>query len=394
MPYTPQSWANSPATSSPLTAARLAHIETQHAQALADVAADVSDSGSDIGAALSATFVSVDGTPADGDAIVWDDIAGEWVPAPVEGGGAALTVLSEAEGNTGTATTARAISAERLKQQIEEHGITVIPGAVVRGVIVATGSEARPAGSDVVVWIDPSNLGATNKLSTDPLINPGALDAEFIRDTIGATLVAGTNVTVTVNDGADTITIAATGGGSSLQEAPRLTGRFHYPTGLNPASMDGSGLFTADAAQWWMFDGAGYTYDAICAWVRTAGAGGALLRFAVYAVAADGYPGSLIVDAGTIDASVAAENIKTFTPTVLNGWVWGVLTCNDTAVRITKAWNPTTFPYGVTKDDPSELRSFLRQSGYPPGTAFPSTALTSGRSWQTEGPLCSIRRSA
>jgi hypothetical protein len=40
---------------------------------------------------------------------------------------------------------------------------------------------------------------------------------EQARDAIGTALVAGTNVTITVNDGADTITIAstATGGGDS-----------------------------------------------------------------------------------------------------------------------------------------------------------------------------------
>lgn len=37
--------------------------------------------------------------------------------------------------------------------------------------------------------------------------------AEYVRDVVAATLVEGSNVTLTVNDGADTITIAATGGG-------------------------------------------------------------------------------------------------------------------------------------------------------------------------------------
>lgn len=36
---------------------------------------------------LTGTFVAVEGEPSDGDAIVWDETAGEWVPAPVAGGG-------------------------------------------------------------------------------------------------------------------------------------------------------------------------------------------------------------------------------------------------------------------------------------------------------------------
>lgn len=47
--------------------------------------------------------------------------------------------------------------------------------------------------------------------------------AEFVRDTIGATIVAGANVTVTVNDVANTITIASTGGGSGDPEFIRDT---------------------------------------------------------------------------------------------------------------------------------------------------------------------------
>lgn len=38
-----------------------------------------------------------------------------------------------------------------------------------------------------------------------------AADPEYIRDTVSAALVAGTGVSISVNDGADTITLTATG---------------------------------------------------------------------------------------------------------------------------------------------------------------------------------------
>lgn len=57
-----------------------------------------------------------------------------------------------------------------------------------------------------------TNLAA----SLDPYITGGGggggTDAEIVRDTIGAALVAGTNITITVNDAANTITIDASGG--------------------------------------------------------------------------------------------------------------------------------------------------------------------------------------
>lgn len=48
--------------------------------------------------------------------------------------------------------------------------------------------------------------------------------AEAIRDTVSATLVAGANVTVTVDDALDTITIAASGGGGAVDSVNGETG--------------------------------------------------------------------------------------------------------------------------------------------------------------------------
>jgi hypothetical protein len=62
------------------------------------------------------------------------------------------------------------------------------------------------------------DLAADRWYPADPT---GGLDAEAVRDTIGAALVAGSNITITVNDAGDTITIAATGGSSFTAEDAR-----------------------------------------------------------------------------------------------------------------------------------------------------------------------------
>ncbi|MDR6907462.1 cell pole-organizing protein PopZ [Agromyces sp. 3263] len=59
-----------------------------------------------------------------------------------------------------------------------------------------------------------TNVTITPNDGSDTItIAAAGLDAEGVRDTIGAALVAGTNVSISVNDGSDTITISASGGG-------------------------------------------------------------------------------------------------------------------------------------------------------------------------------------
>lgn len=57
---------------------------------------------------------------------------------------------------------------------------------------------------------------------------------EDIRDVVGATLVAGSNITITVNDAADTITISGTGGGPVPQPGPNDF-RYGLSTQSDPA---------------------------------------------------------------------------------------------------------------------------------------------------------------
>lgn len=75
-------------------------------------------------------------------------------------------------------------------------------------------NESHAAG-ETITAADMNALAAlANDLDADALRTAAA--PELIRDTIGTALVAGSNVTITPNDGSDTITIAATGGAALL----------------------------------------------------------------------------------------------------------------------------------------------------------------------------------
>jgi hypothetical protein len=100
-------------------------------------------------------------------------------------------------------------------------------------VIAAILSYGGGGGSSVTIDSDGSLVvdGVTVELATDGQIAgllSSAAAPELIRDTIASALVQGTNMTITVNDGADTITLAAAssgGGGGGTGAAPNaLTG--------------------------------------------------------------------------------------------------------------------------------------------------------------------------
>jgi hypothetical protein len=81
--------------------------------------------------------------------------------------------------------------------------------------------------------------GITGKLDTSAA-------PELIRDTIGTALVAGTNVTITVNDAGDTITIDASGGGGGAAQEVRHSndGTYDYTGTAANGTAEGSSGWT------------------------------------------------------------------------------------------------------------------------------------------------------
>lgn len=120
-----------------------------------------------------------------------------------------LPVPSTREVNTGTGLTGGGTLLEnRLIEAVYGTGADT----------VARGSDTRFGKWDLFTGTATTN-GQTPVYSTaDGLFHPGTppatMDAEQVRDIMGVALVAGANVTITVNDAGDTITIASSGGGT------------------------------------------------------------------------------------------------------------------------------------------------------------------------------------
>ncbi len=141
---------------------------------------------------------------------------------------------------------------------------TVTPGADDFIPFINDGSTtATPAKVEATYFASAAALtsGLAGKADTSALTSGLAakLDTtaapELIRDTMATALVAGPNITITPNDGADTITIAASGGGGAVPNTytdPTATvgptvfeNFFHFPPGFKFLSNIGTyGVFT------------------------------------------------------------------------------------------------------------------------------------------------------
>jgi hypothetical protein len=129
-----------------------------------------------------------------------------------------------------------------LQQLLKEKKITddLAEGAVqgTRQVIAGDGLTGGGDLSDDRTLNVGAGTGIT--VSADAV----AADPEYIRDIIGTALVAGTNITITVNDGSDTITIASSGGSGSEWTEIKLTSDYVNATTSFTLVTDGTHSFS------------------------------------------------------------------------------------------------------------------------------------------------------
>ena len=101
-----------------------------------------------------------------------------------------------------------------MKSVIRHDGVPTISqfaGAPGPAIVIDTNTGTQ-------YWLD-----AGDTVTAVPRGSGGGLTTEQVDDRVAALLVAGTNVTLTYNDAAGTLTVAASGGGSS--------GNSYFPSG-------------------------------------------------------------------------------------------------------------------------------------------------------------------
>lgn len=163
---------------------------------------------------------------------------------------------------------------------------------------------------------------------------------ELIRDTIGTALVAGSGITITVNDPSDTITIAASGAAGPTLVMKTANENVASSTTLQD---DDHLFFSVDANSTYVFRGVFWITAALAADVKFAATApsGATLLFAVSGNGVARNDGLVQMGATQTSGAAIATGANT-TANIMQGWFEGTVTTSSTAGTLQIQWAQNT----------------------------------------------------
>ena len=157
------------------------------------------------------------------------------------------------------------------------------------------------------------------------------VDSEYIQDLVGAMLLAGSGATVTYDDVAGTVTIAASGGSGGWQ-GPDPASLQWVTNPFMISNRDGTGASMPSAAKLWVPVRGSYTIDQCALQVNT-GVASSTATVAIYADDNGRPAASALATFPAIDCSSSGTKTATHgtPPTVSSPGFWAGVTLSDTA---------------------------------------------------------------
>jgi hypothetical protein len=256
---------------------------------------------------------------------------------------------------------------------------------------------ALVAGSGITVTVnDPSDtitVAATGTvIGTHTHVGADVTDfAEVTDDRLNALLVAGSGITLTYNDAANTLTVASSVSAGAPPHPRWVTGRYYGIQEIGRIQFTGGSLLTANRLYLTpLMVPAAVTVDRIGVQV-TAAAATTNVRLGIYGDFSAAGSAALLLDAGTVDSSTTGGKELTISQALSAGWSWlAVISNGAPQVNSVSGWfGPNVHSHssiGGTATDAGWVKDGT--GGY---TALPSTFTIAGATSFTSAPVPMVR---
>ncbi|MGW5239501.1 hypothetical protein ACWEOW_11260 [Monashia sp. NPDC004114] len=202
------------------------------------------------------------------------------------------------------------------------------------------------------------------------------LDLEYVQDQVAAMLVAGSNITLTYNDPAGTITVASSAAaGLHVPQIAVAAGAYCVTDPYRSAFTTGpAGNVGGEASGYQWSTGRTLTVDSVTLENTSAGAASTFSRFMIYSALANGKIDALVWDSGQEAQDVTGIKTLSTSLTINPGTYWtiSVRAAGGGTAANYRAFTWNSIPWGTAAADTGSNRSFdlgaVSSTSTPPST--------------------------